>query len=240
MLVAFGNVPESAMIDVLRETDYGSRDVLIVPRLYEVHRHGEGRDHIGAIPVLLASRRPEEQLAWKAKRALDVIVSGLCLLLGAPALAAVALAVRIEGGPGVLFRQERVGREGRHFELLKFRSFKPIDDTESATRWNVSNGARMGRVGRFIRKTSLDEIPQLINILRGDMSLVGLARSAPFSSRDSPTSTLATSTATGSRAGLPDWRRSAASAATRRSLTGPGSTTTTSRTGASGSTPRSF
>ena len=81
--------------------------------------------------------------------------------------------MRLETGRGVIFRQERVGRDGVPFELMKFRSLKPIDETESQTNWNISHDNRVGPVGRFLRKTSLDELPQLFNILRGDMSLVG-------------------------------------------------------------------
>ncbi|MEO6715432.1 MAG: sugar transferase, partial [Mycobacteriales bacterium] len=83
------------------------------------------------------------------------------------------IASRIETGPGVLFRQTRVGVDGRAFELLKFRSMKPSSETESQTRWNIGTDARVGRVGRFLRRSSLDELPQLWNILRGDMTLVG-------------------------------------------------------------------
>lgn len=173
VLVAFGNLPESAMIDVLRETDHGSREVFVVPRLYEAFGQQSSRDHIGAIPVQRIRRPARAGPSWRIKRAMDVAVSGFALLLGAPVMLAVALAVRLEGGPGVLFRQIRVGRDGKEFELLKFRSLRPANDAESATRWNVSNDSRMGTVGRFIRRTSLDELPQLLNILRGDMSLVG-------------------------------------------------------------------
>jgi exopolysaccharide biosynthesis polyprenyl glycosylphosphotransferase len=107
------------------------------------------------------------------KRLVDVLVSGLLLLLLLPVLVLLALAVRIDGGPGILFRQERVGVDGHTFNVLKFRSLKPVDEKESATTWNVSHDDRVSVIGRFLRKTSLDELPQLINILRGDMSLVG-------------------------------------------------------------------
>jgi lipopolysaccharide/colanic/teichoic acid biosynthesis glycosyltransferase len=94
------------------------------------------------------------------------------LLPLAPVLALCALAVRLEGGTGVIFRQKRVGLDGRVFELLKFRSMKASDD-ESATQWTVAADARIGPVGRTLRRTSMDELPQLINVLRGDMTLVG-------------------------------------------------------------------
>ncbi|MCZ0981083.1 sugar transferase [Streptomyces diastatochromogenes] len=91
-----------------------------------------------------------------------------------------ALAVRLSDGPGVLFRQERVGQHGRHFTLLKFRTLRPSDDTESATRWNVAGDRRMSAAGSFLRKSSLDELPQLWNVLRGDMSLVGPRPERPY------------------------------------------------------------
>jgi lipopolysaccharide/colanic/teichoic acid biosynthesis glycosyltransferase len=83
------------------------------------------------------------------------------------------LAVRIEGGPGVIFRQPRVGRHGQVFDCLKLRSMRPVDGHESATNWSIAQDERVGRVGRFLRRSSLDELPQLWNILRGDMTLVG-------------------------------------------------------------------
>jgi exopolysaccharide biosynthesis polyprenyl glycosylphosphotransferase len=179
IIVAFANLPDSAMIDVLRNTDVTGRDVFIIPRLHEAYAQPEGFDHIGAIPVVRV-RRPRNGLSWHIKRAIDVAVSAIALLILSPVLLAVCAAVRLEGGPGILFRQTRVGRDGENFELLKFRSMKPVDETESSTRWNVSEDNRIGRVGRFIRRTSLDELPQLINILRGEMSLVGPRPERPY------------------------------------------------------------
>ncbi|MFC5027522.1 sugar transferase [Streptomyces sp. SID13666] len=115
-----------------------------------------------------------------AKRVLDALLAFLALLPAAPILALSALAVRLSDGPGVLFRQERVGLDGRPFVLLKFRTLRPSDERESATRWNVSHDRRMSAVGHFLRRTSLDELPQLWNVLRGDMSLVGPRPERPY------------------------------------------------------------
>jgi exopolysaccharide biosynthesis polyprenyl glycosylphosphotransferase len=108
-----------------------------------------------------------------AKRLVDVVVAGGALLAAAPVMAACALAVRCADGPGVLFRQERIGEDGRPFVILKFRTLRPADEREAATRWTVAREPRMSAVGRLLRRTSLDELPQLWNVLRGDMSLVG-------------------------------------------------------------------
>jgi lipopolysaccharide/colanic/teichoic acid biosynthesis glycosyltransferase len=114
-----------------------------------------------------------------AKRALDVLGALVGLLLVLPALLVVALAVRMEGGPGVIFRQQRVGQHGRVFTLYKLRSLKPVAD-EGDVRWNIDHDDRLGPVGRFIRRTSLDELPQRVNVLLGDMSLVGPRPERPY------------------------------------------------------------
>ncbi|MEV7678153.1 sugar transferase [Streptomyces sp. NPDC088341] len=115
-----------------------------------------------------------------AKRLLDVAIAVPVLLAISPVLLICALVVRFGDGPGVLFRQERIGQNGRPFTLLKFRTLRPADDHEAATRWNIANDLRLSPVGGFLRRTSLDELPQLWNVLRGDMSLVGPRPERPF------------------------------------------------------------
>ncbi|MER7191794.1 exopolysaccharide biosynthesis polyprenyl glycosylphosphotransferase [Streptomyces flaveolus] len=107
------------------------------------------------------------------KRLLDILVSGTLLLLVSPLLLVCATVLRLSDGPGVVFRQERIGRDGKPFTLLKFRTHRPVNEHESATRWSVANENEMSRFCRMLRRTSLDELLQLWNVLRGDMSLVG-------------------------------------------------------------------
>ncbi|WP_282699365.1 exopolysaccharide biosynthesis polyprenyl glycosylphosphotransferase [Streptomyces sp. CC219B] len=114
------------------------------------------------------------------KRLLDVTVSGTLLLLVSPLLLVCALVLRLTGGPGVVFRQERIGKDGRPFTLLKFRTHRPVDEHEAATRWSVAGEVRMSWFCRFLRRTSLDELLQLWNVLRGDMSLVGPRPERPY------------------------------------------------------------
>ncbi|MCX5377850.1 sugar transferase [Streptomyces sp. NBC_00091] len=123
--------------------------------------------------------RPARPLERYAKRAIDSLLAALALLAAAPVMGACALAVRLSDGPGVIFRQERVGLYGRPFTLLKFRTLR-ADEHESATRWTVAGDRRMSPVGSFLRKSSLDELPQLWNVVRGDMSLVGPRPERPF------------------------------------------------------------
>lgn len=173
VIIAFSTAPEELMIDVIRQCDRMNCEIFVLPRLFEVHHVSTDMDYIWGVPLTRLRRGAYRATTWRVKRMLDVAASGLALLLLAPLLAVIALSVRIEGGPGVLFKQVRVGVDGRHFELLKFRSLRPVDETESATNWNISHDDRLGPVGRILRKSSLDELPQLLNILRGDMSIVG-------------------------------------------------------------------
>ncbi|WP_051852338.1 sugar transferase [Streptomyces aureocirculatus] len=126
---------------------------------------------------LVSTHRPRPSVG---KRALDAAVSGTLLLLTGPLLLTCALVLRVTEGPGVIFRQERVGKDGRLFTLLKFRTHRPADPQESATRWSVADEHRISPFCRFLRSTSLDELPQLWNVLRGDMSLVGPRPERPF------------------------------------------------------------
>ncbi len=106
-------------------------------------------------------------------RAADVALAGLGLVLASPVLAAAALAVKFEDRGPVLFRQGRVGKDGVDFELFKLRSMV-VDAERRGAGYAVDRGdARITRVGRFLRRTSIDELPQLWNVVRGDMSVVG-------------------------------------------------------------------
>jgi lipopolysaccharide/colanic/teichoic acid biosynthesis glycosyltransferase len=104
------------------------------------------------------------------KRSLDVTLSVAVLGLSSPLLALAAASIRATMGSPVLFRQERPGKDGKPFVLLKFRTMNEVRDADGRA---VKDEARLTRVGRFLRATSIDELPQLWNVLRGDMSLVG-------------------------------------------------------------------
>ena len=107
------------------------------------------------------------------KRAFDIIASLVLLSLTWWIMLLAALAIVVEDGMPVLFRQERVGRYGQGFHVLKFRSMRTDAEKDGVAHWAQSNDPRVTRVGRFIRKTRIDELPQLFNVLRGEMSLVG-------------------------------------------------------------------
>jgi sugar transferase EpsL len=115
-------------------------------------------------------RRPARGWAGRPKRAFDCALAAVGLLCLAPALALIALAVRLAMGSPVIFRQRRPGRHGRPFTLYKFRTMTGARGPDGRLR---PDPERLTRLGRVLRRTSLDELPELINVLRGDMSLVG-------------------------------------------------------------------
>ncbi|MFH9133998.1 exopolysaccharide biosynthesis polyprenyl glycosylphosphotransferase [Streptomyces sp. NPDC017524] len=174
------STPDGAALFTLL-TGHGCRVWLVTGPGAVAGPPAEGRpDHLWGFTVQPLSDGTNRPLGHGAKRVTDAALAAVGLLLAAPVMAVCALAVRLSDGPGVLFRQERVGGHGRPFVLLKFRTLRPADVQESATRWNVASDGRMSRVGRVLRRTSLDELPQLWNVLRGDMSMVGPRPERPF------------------------------------------------------------
>ncbi len=144
----------------------------VVPRLFELGISAEDVGHeIDGLPIVPVRRAGSTASLWPAKRAFDVAASLLLLVLTAPLMVASALAVKLTSPGPVFFRQVRIGIGGRPFEILKFRTMRVNDD--STTQWSVDDDDRVTRVGRLLRPSHIDELPQLINVLRGEMSLVG-------------------------------------------------------------------
>ena len=122
--------------------------------------------------IIFADGFVQAILKTYAHRAFDIVISVGMLLLVWPIMAITALLIWLEDGTPVMYRQMRVGRDHRDFQILKFRSMGTDAEKDGAV-WAVSGDARVTRVGRFIRKSRIDELPQLINVIRGDMSFVG-------------------------------------------------------------------
>jgi exopolysaccharide biosynthesis polyprenyl glycosylphosphotransferase len=170
------------MLDVIRLVKGLGVKVSVLPRILEVVGSSAQFDHLQGLPVMAIPRFGLSRSAWHLKRAMDVAGAALALLAFAPVMAAIAVAIRLDSPGPVFFRQRRVGRRGRHFGLLKFRTMvdgaEQMKDglrgrNETEGLFKIAADPRITRVGRFLRKTSLDELPQLINVLRGEMSLVG-------------------------------------------------------------------
>ena len=156
--------------------------VSLLPPLLEVM--GSSVEHDGLGGQALLSMRPFglSRRSRFLKRTFDLVLAGTALALLSPLLAAIALAVRLSSSGPVIFRQARIGREGLGFEIMKFRTMvvgaerrqdELREHNEAAPLFKIADDPRITRVGRFLRRQSLDELPQLINVLRGEMSIVG-------------------------------------------------------------------
>lgn len=151
-------------------------DVRLCPDIADYHLEQRGVSHIAGVPVVHLYDRPLS--GWNAlvKAAEDRLLAAFVLLLTAPLLSAIALAVRLDSPGPVLYRQKRWGFAGRPIEILKFRTMyvECCDDGESGPVRQARRGdPRVTRVGRWLRRYSLDELPQFLNVLKGDMSIVG-------------------------------------------------------------------
>ena len=148
-------------------------DVWIVPGLYEVVMGKQEIDHLGDIPLIKITNEPFKGRNKTIKMAEDFFFSLLVVLVCSPLMFLISLAIRLESPGPVLYRQRRVSRKGRIYEVYKFRSM--VENAEAETGPVLANEGdeRVTRVGSWLRKTHLDELPQFFNILKGEMSLVG-------------------------------------------------------------------
>jgi exopolysaccharide biosynthesis polyprenyl glycosylphosphotransferase len=156
--------------------------VSVLPRMFEAVGSSAAFDYLDGMTVLGVPRFGLSPASRRVKRAFDVAGSALGLVFLAPFLLAIAVAIKLTSLGPVLFRQTRIGRDGQPFEMLKFRTMHDGADAQKTELWplneadglfKIADDPRITRVGRFLRRTSLDELPQLYNVMRGQMSLVG-------------------------------------------------------------------
>jgi exopolysaccharide biosynthesis polyprenyl glycosylphosphotransferase len=180
VVIAFSSEPDERLVDLVRRCEALGLEVSLVPRLFESLNHRSTYEPLGGTPLVgLRSVHPK---GWQfaIKHAFDRIGAAVLVVLFGPLMALIALIVRVSSPGPVIFRQRRVGRDGTVFDLYKFRSMRMPDP--AATGFQPGRGTAPGGVegadrrtliGRVLRRTSLDELPQFFNVLRGDMSLVG-------------------------------------------------------------------
>jgi exopolysaccharide biosynthesis polyprenyl glycosylphosphotransferase len=179
VLFAFTHGRDQTLLALADRCEELGLEVSLVPRLFESMNDRVALDWVGSLPVL--GIRPLDPKGWqfRVKYAIDRPIAVLALIALAPVMAAVALAVKLSSPGPMLFRQRRIGQDGQVFEMLKFRSMHiPDDDVEYVPPPGFAPGGvegpdRRTPIGRFLRRSGLDELPQLINVLRGEMTLVG-------------------------------------------------------------------
>jgi exopolysaccharide biosynthesis polyprenyl glycosylphosphotransferase len=169
-------------MDLIRVAKQLGVRVSVLPRLFEVVGSSVEFDHVDGLTMLGVRRFGLTRSSHRLKRAFDFAGASIMLIALAPIMAAVALAIRLDSRGPMLFRQTRVGRGGERFEIFKFRTMVPEAEelkcnlrhlNETQGLFKIANDPRITRVGSFLRTTALDELPQLFNVWRGEMSLVG-------------------------------------------------------------------
>jgi exopolysaccharide biosynthesis polyprenyl glycosylphosphotransferase len=189
VIIAFSNQPDGPLVDTINECRRLGLAVSVVPRLYESLSDRATIDRVGGMPLIRLNEVDPQAWQFAIKHALDKMFAFIALVLLSPLMAAIAIAVKLSSPGPVLFSSRRVGRDGKSFHFYKFRSMRgdPRRDGEFDAAWMAKQMQTAGendgevpetvdrrtRVGIFLRATSLDELPQLLNVLRGDMSLIG-------------------------------------------------------------------
>jgi Undecaprenyl-phosphate glucose phosphotransferase len=173
LYVALSPEQHLKMIDLLDATARECMDVKVVPDLLQVIALKARLWDLDGVPVIDVNDIPLQGLNSVLKRVLDIVISAAALIVLAIPLTIIGLLVRITSRGPALFRQERMGLDGSRFSIVKFRSMVDDAERDSGPVWTHANDTRVTMLGRFLRRSNLDELPQLWNVLRGDMSIVG-------------------------------------------------------------------
>lgn len=171
VIVAFSTAPHHRLLEMIWECDQHGVKISFVPRLFEAITARSAVEDIGGIPLLHVGRVKLKGYNAIVKRALDIFGSLVGLLLLSPLLLLIAVVVKLDSPGPAIFAQRRVGCDGKTFTMYKFRSMRVGSD--SAPGWTKRQDPRRTRIGKFLRASSIDELPQLFNVLKGDLSLVG-------------------------------------------------------------------
>jgi exopolysaccharide biosynthesis polyprenyl glycosylphosphotransferase len=189
LIVAFSSVADARVSRLIQRCQELGIEVSVVPRMFDTINDRVGYDTVGGLPLLSFAGVNPKGVQFAIKHVIDRVSAALLLILLSPVIVLAAIAVRLNSSGPVLFRQRRVGRDGTAFDLYKFRSMRidPVPAVRAVSGVGVLDNTlavdtapggvegedRRTFVGRILRRTSIDELPQLVNVLRGDMSLVG-------------------------------------------------------------------
>ena len=184
VIIAFSRVSHEQLLESIRACRDAGVTVDVVPRLFEFLDGVRALDQVGGLPLLSIGTPVLTSGSIAAKRVLDAVGSLALIMLFSPVMIATAIAIKIESRGPIFFRQPRAGRRNTSFQLIKFRSMyvdaeqrkadmAELNEASDGVMFKIREDPRVTKVGRFIRRFSLDELPQLFNVLRGELSLVG-------------------------------------------------------------------
>ena len=181
VIVTFSTAPHEVLLRLVQRCEELGVEVAFVPRLFERMSQRLTIDYLGGVPLVVARRPNPRGIQFGIKYAADRLLAAVLLILASPLIVGAALAVWLSLGRPLFFKQRRVGRDGREFEMLKFRTMRAPERDEGAE-FELEEGTAPGGVEgvdrrtpvtTFLRRTSIDELPQLVNVLVGHMSIVG-------------------------------------------------------------------
>lgn len=180
VLIALGSEEHGPLMEVLRLCDGKSVSLKLIPDFYTIIGGMARTEHMYGLPLIEVL--PEPMPAWEqsTKRLIDVVVSSVVILVGLPAWLVVGILIRLTSPGPSIYRQKRVGQHGRMFTMYKFRTMHDDAEAHTGPVWAQENDPRYTPIGRWLRQTRLDEIPQFWNVWKGDMSLVGPRPERPF------------------------------------------------------------
>jgi exopolysaccharide biosynthesis polyprenyl glycosylphosphotransferase len=173
VIVALPYSEHERLLEVLRQTDGLRVEIRFVPDLFGLMTTKTEVHDLDGIPLIGLKPFPLDPWGRLLKRLMDMILSAVFLVAFSPLVAIISAAILLESRDGVFYKQERVGRDGRRFTMYKFRSMKADAEKDGPVWGKGVDDPRSTHVGRILRRTGLDEIPQLYNVLRGEMSLIG-------------------------------------------------------------------
>jgi exopolysaccharide biosynthesis polyprenyl glycosylphosphotransferase len=173
VFVALPHASSETMVALLDRLVRSTVSIHVVPDLLQFMVLRSRVEDIDGLPTINLSETRLDGWSLLVKRAFDLLVAAIAIVLFAPVMLAIALAIWLEDRGPILYRQVRMGLDGKSFEIFKFRSMRVGAEKETGAKWAERDDPRRTKVGRWIRAWSLDELPQLFNVLVGDMSLVG-------------------------------------------------------------------
>lgn len=180
VLIALSSEDERELLEVCRLCDGKNVTLKLVPDFYSVVGGMARTEHIYGLPLIEVFGVPMPVWEQSTKRLLDILFSFVVLVVGLPLWIGLAFAVRLTSRGPAIYKQERVGRQGRHFTIFKFRTMRENAEASTGPVWAKKDDPRYTALGRWLRKMRLDEVPQLWNVLRGDMSLIGPRPERPY------------------------------------------------------------
>ena len=173
LFIASPQVPNDTILQILHACEGVPVQINVLPELSEFIRSGTAITFFDDIPMLRLRETPMQGIQGIVKRLIDIVFSLFALIVLSPLMLAIAIAIRLTSSGKAIFRQERVGRAGKRFNIYKFRSMLINAEEKVGHIWAKTDDPRQTSIGKFLRRWNLDELPQFFNVLKGDMSLVG-------------------------------------------------------------------